>query len=214
MTIQEQINTELSKLQQELEKIDSAVQMVKQVADTGQDIAEETSKLHLAYQEQLDNITEIYKETIVAGANELNQTAIAVQEKLKEVKHESLKLFIKPAEKLKNLTADLDESAVTIKQLVTALDAVDFPQRLSTIEAEMKALGSEQRLIQYKGDQHYEKLLASLNESRQQQKEEATQHAQQLSAFAVANEQKMATMTKLSYGLLVLTLLSVVLHFI
>ncbi len=207
MTIQEQINTELSKLQKELEKIDSAVQMVKEVADTGQDIAREATNLHLAYEEQLEKIVKIYDETVTAGARELNQTAMAVQEKLKEVKNESLKLFDKPAQKLAALTRNLDDSAIQIKHLVTVLDSVDFPQRLSTIEAEMKALGSEQRLIQYKGDQHFEKLITSLEESRKE-------HTAQIESLKAGTQKKISTMVVLIYGLLLLGLISVVLHFI
>ena len=206
MTIQEEIHQELLKLQNELSALDSAVQQIKLMAETGELIAKSAKDLQGNYKDHLQKLEKLIDERVKDQTKKLESVSSKLDVQINSIKTEALAKFEEPIKKVKSLSDSIALQIESINKLTDKLDKVDFPTRLDKLDANIAGIMAAIQSTQSRLDNVERNLSDKMRDLSDKQKEEFSS----MKSFMEATSKKQQTFTYITWALIAVGLIAVI----
>jgi chromosome segregation ATPase len=162
--MQDQINVELIKLQEELSLLDSAVKHIEKAGEISSSVIESVKSVQSQYGEYLKKIAAKYEEylenTRVYNAEKINELSDSHKEQINEVQ---------------KLIDSYKELAEATSKLPEQIEGVNFPSRLDNIEASISNINQQMTATQ--------KQVNGLELKIENEAEKSTEIARQMTRY-------------------------------
>jgi hypothetical protein len=171
METKELIHEELKRLKTELEKLETAAREFQKLGESGGQLAITVQTLSEGYSKHISTIEELIAARITSQTESLLSARNDLDEKLKEIKKETLEKFDGPINKVSELSTQIAGQVEVVGVLIEKLEKVEFPIRLDKLDATTAGINQGVQNQISKLDQVETRMLEAIKEQTTQIKD-------------------------------------------